>query len=153
MAALDRDAILQALFDRLQAKLAGDVKTFTRRLETYHNAPLQPALVLLSERHTAATDLGAPPVWRMTAEVLIYLETIEADASPETRLNALVHLVEEALERDPAEARPAWGGDYFGTSLGGLCSSCVVTGVELGQGTEGGQAEASITIAITAAIP
>jgi hypothetical protein len=153
MAALDRDAILQALLARLEEQLAGEVKTFTRRLETYLNTPLQPALVLLSERHTATTELGAPPVWRMTAEILLYLETIEADASPETRLNALVQRIEEALERRPDEPRATWGGDYHGTSLGGLCSSCVVTAVELAQGAEAGQGEASITIAITSAVP
>lgn len=151
MAALDRDAVMQALFDRLQEQLAGSVRMFTRRLETYHTTPLQPALVLLSVRHSATNDLGMPPVWKMAAEVFIYLETLESDGSPETRLNALVRQLEEALERQPGEARPAWGGDEHGTSLGGLCSSCVVTGVQLDQGVEGGQGEATISISITAA--
>lgn len=153
MAALDRDAILAALFARLQTSLAGDVKTFTRRLSTYHTTPLQPALVLLSDRHSAATDLGMPPIWRIAVEVLIYLETMEADDSPETRVNALVKKLEEALERQANEPRTVWGGDEQGTSLGGLCSSCVVTGVQVDQGVEGGQGEAAITISITAPAP
>lgn len=150
MASLDRDAILEALLARLQDGLAGEVKLFTRRLTTYLNTPLQPALVLLSERHSATTELGMPPIWRIAAEVLIYLETMEADASPETRLNALAGKVEDALERRPDEPRTAWGGDERGTSLGGLCSSCIVTGVEIGQGDEGGQGLVSLTIAIVA---
>lgn len=150
MAALDRDAIMAALFQRLQDRMAGSVKDFTRRLTSYHNTPLLPALVLLSARHNATTDPGMPPIWRMSAEVMIYLETLEADQSPETRLNALVNELEAALERQPDEPRTVWGGDEHGTSLGGLVSSCVVTSVELDQGVEGGQAEAVITIAITA---
>lgn len=153
MAALDRDAILQALFARLENELAGDVKTFTRRLEVYANTPRLPALLLISESHQAQTDLGMPPIWRMSAEVDIYLETLEADTSPETRLNAIVQKLEEALERDPAEARPAWGGDERGTSLGGLVSSCVVTRVDISQGTESGQGEAVVMLSITAPAP
>lgn len=151
MPALDRDAILAALFARLQARLAGSVKDFTRRLEHYHNTPLRPALVLTSQRHAASQEIGMPPVWRMTAEVMIYLETAEADASPETAIAALVGQVEEALQRQPDEPRTAFGGDEYGTTLGGLCSSCAVTSVELEQGADSGEAEAVISIAITAA--
>ncbi len=150
MAVLDRDAILQALFDRLQDKLAGSIREFTRRLEHYHNTPLQPALVLLSTRHAASTDLGSPPWWRMTVEVWIYVETGEADASPETKLNALVGQLEAALERQVDDPRVAWGGDETGTTLGGLCTSCVITSVEVEQGSENGQAEAIVSITITA---
>lgn len=150
MAVLDRDAIMAALFDRLKDSLAGSVRTFTRRLEHYHNATLQPALVLLSSRHAANTELGMPPIWRMTAEVWIYSETTDSDGSPETKLNALVGQLEAALERQPEDPRVAWGGDETGTTLGGLCSSCVVTSVELEQGAESGQAEAIITLSITA---
>ena len=153
MAALDRDAILEALLARLQAELAGDVKTFTRRLETYANTELLPALVVLSPSHTAQTDLGMPPIWRMNVEVDVYLETLAADVSPETRLNAIVKKLEEALERKATEARPAFGGDERGTTLGGICSSCNVTRVEVSQGTENGQGEAVVSITITAPAP
>lgn len=153
MASLDRDAILAALFERLKDRLAGSVKDFTRRLTSYHNTPRQPALCLISERHNAVADGGAPPIWTMTAEVMLYLETTEKDDSPETQINALVAQVEAALERQPDESRPAWGGDDNETSLGGLCSSCHVTSVEVAQGVESGQAEALISILIRAPAP
>jgi hypothetical protein len=149
MPALDRDAILQALMVRLQDRLAGEVKTFTRRLEQYENTPHLPALLLTSERHTPTNDLGNPPIWRIAAEIRLWVETTESDTSPETQLNALVWALENALERQPAEARPITG-DERSTSLGGLCSSCLVTGVEVVQGAESGWGSALVTLSITA---
>ena len=145
MAALDTDAIYQALFDRLQAELAGSVKLFTRRAEHFESTLTQPALLLLASEITPDQEKGLPPRWRLGAKVVVYLKAVENQQSPETPLLSIVGQLEAALQRKATEGGVS-DDDDWGTTLGGLVSSIHLSRVELEQGIDGGQGVAIVDL-------
>lgn len=145
MAALDLDAIYQALFDRLQTELAGSVKLFTRRAEHFESTLTQPAMLLMASDVQPAQEKGLPPRWRLGARVVFYLKAVETQQSPETPLLAIIGQLEAALQRkwDDSVLPDA---DDWGTTLGGLVSSVQMTNVDLEQGIDGGQGFAIVDL-------
>lgn len=147
MAALDIDAIYQALFDRLQTELAGDIKLFTRRAEHFESSLSQPALLLVASAVTPSQEKGLPPLWRLGAKVLVYVKQTDGAISPESALLVLLGKIEAALQRKSNEP----GGpdaDEWGTSLGGLVSSVSMTGVEMDTGLDSGQGALVVDLAM-----
>ena len=149
MAAIDREAVYVALFDRLKLKLAGDVQFFTRAHLATTECPVQPALVMVASTQSAEQDLGTPPVWTLGAEVLLYVKTANV-ASPDTLLHALVRKIEDALlYQHPEKVGP---GELRHTTLGGLCQYAVIGGdVEFEPGIATGQAVVGIPVSMVVA--
>jgi hypothetical protein len=145
MAALDINAIYQALFDLLQTELAGSVKLFTRRAEHFENAASQPAMLLLASSVSPSQERGLPPRWRLTGKVIFYVRATENSQSPEAPLFDLVGQLEAALQRKWDDAGVP-DQDEWGTTLGGLVSSISLTNVDLEQGVDGGQGLAIVDL-------
>lgn len=145
MAALDIDAIYQALFDRVSDSLAGTLKLATRRSEHFESSLSQPAMLMLASDVQPTQTKGLPITWRLGAKFVFYLKATDGLASPETPLLSLVAQLEAALQRQWDEAAVP-DSDEWGTSLGGLVSSIQMTNVELEQGIDGGQGIAIVDV-------
>lgn len=147
--ALDREALFVALFARLQTSVGSIVKSYSRRWASWDDAPptMQPALLLLKGPEKVERPVrGGPLLWRLTAHILVYAKDDgTGEAVPDTLLNQILTAIEAALEVQPDEAT-AVGAQYLarrdvppaGTTLGGLCETCQMTGtVETYAGTQG----------------
>jgi hypothetical protein len=116
----DVEPFIAALFTALQsdAVLAGQVKTFGRRLKWWQETAEQPALFL---RHVADEDqydhdtLGRTTV---ECEIWVYAKTGPDDV-PDTTLNAVVAAVRNVLAQDDGD------GSF---TLGGLVYWCRIEG-------------------------
>lgn len=158
--ALDREAIFVALFARLGA-IAGIVyaSRIWQGFDAAESNTEQPALFLIKGDETKTQMRGMPPTWTLKAHVLLVVRTVESDPtiSPSTLLNQFLTLIEAALERQPGEG-PATSPQLmpnpdlmFGTTLGGLCTSCMITGdIVTDDGAMGNQGMAVVPIAIVA---
>jgi hypothetical protein len=152
---IDREAILTALFARLQAQLGSAVVKYSRRyLDPNQLQPEeQPALMMVVENYSSDTTSqgGALPRWTINVSVILYARVQTENDTPEAILNTLIDKVEAALVRQPGESFRDMTNTY-GTSLGGLAFRCSINGVvELVSGEGGNQAAALIPIEILAA--
>ena len=143
---IDREAIYEALFQRLQEQLAGEVKYFTRRLDHWENINSQPALLLVADNQRAEQQFGLPPIWTLAAEIYLYLVSSKSDQTPESSIHALVDKLELALQRGVEPNALEWG-----VRLAGLVDSISLTSVEVAQGEEAGQAVAVVRLEMVAA--
>jgi len=149
VAAIDREAVYVALFDRLKSALAGDVVFFTRRHLATMECQVQPALVMVASTQGAEQALGTPPVWTLGAEVLLYVQTANVE-SPDTLLHAIVRKVEDALAYQHPE--PVGPGELRSTTLGGLCQYAWINGdIEFEPGIGTGQAVVGIPVGMVVA--
>ena len=142
---LNRDAIYEALYQRLQEQLAGDIKYFTRRPDHWENVNSQPALLLLATGHRAAHELGLPPIWTFSATVFIYLASSKSDQTPETAIHDLVDRVELALQRTTEPRGGEWG-----VRLDDLVETIRLVSVDVSPGQDAGQAVAAIQLELVA---
>jgi hypothetical protein len=139
--ALNREAIMDALLRRLEDDVTG-LRAVTRRDQDFVSIA-KPAIIL-SIDSMERDEFGN---WDIQALVNVLVEVPGNDKSPETRLNAIIDQVDDALDVHPGEA-PSDG--YFRTTLGGLVESVRIAGrIEMVQGI-GGVGEAVIPLAITA---
>jgi hypothetical protein len=148
--AVSREAVAAALFDRLQSKLGANFVTYSRayidpnELQAEH----QPALIQIADNYYSNTERGRPNVWVMKMILIIYARAKEMDITPETQMNALLELVESALDRQPTEAITDFS-NPTDTNLGGLVSRVSVAGtIDIIPGEAGGQAAAVIPVEI-----
>lgn len=154
--ALDREALLTALFTRLQG-IQG-VVTVSRKPKTFDQvSPAEhPAIYMVTESQEAVNQKGLPPVWKLKVTVYLYVYD-SSDAGPESLLNTYIKSIEACLEQQPGEARaanPRYPVDPYAktTTLGGLASHCWISGpVETDGGGLGNQAAAIIPIEIMSA--
>ncbi len=156
--AAQREAIFAAIFARLEA-LPG-INYATRVFESWDDvAPEQsPAVMLRKGPETPANRMpGGPLAWNLSAMVVLYAKNDGSrDTAPSIQLNNLLDAIETAFQRTPIEG-PAPGamfasnpqGGTFGTTLGGLCASCHISGtVEAYDGIVGGAAMAIVPLNI-----
>ena len=141
--AVSREAIFAALFARL-ADVPGLV-TRSRQFRGWNKvaAAEQPALFQVQGRQGGTTARGMPTKWTLEAELVVYVHKSTADAAdPVIRLNMLVDAIEAALGPDPGDVA---------CTLGGLVSSCTITGVETDQGALGDQSVAVVGLSLVVA--
>lgn len=155
--AANREACFVALTTRLEA--IEDFELVSRTVRSWDDVgPGEcPAgfLVKASESVDARGGM-APPIWTLEADFVIYCKNREGRATvPSTQLNALLTAVESALQRQPTEppnpdAIFANNPDMmWGTTLGGLCYTCAISGtIEVFEGVIGGGAVAIVPIQI-----
>jgi hypothetical protein len=150
--AIDRDAIFQALHDRLREKLKTKIVKFSRRLVAIDQARKveQPLLCVVAVKDSPQAQRGLPTVHRLQAGLLLY--NIEKLDDPETPQLKLVDAIEKALERtedEPLTTNTSAGA--FTTTLGGLVEYCNIVGdLEFYQGADGDQAVALIQVELLA---
>jgi hypothetical protein len=133
---LDREAIMDALRLRLEEGVQG-LRTVTRRDQDFVSIP-KPAIIL-SIDSMERDDLGR---WEIQAIVNVLVEVPGNDKSPETRLNAIIDQIDDALEPEPYRDLSALG--VAGVEL------CRVAGrIEMLQGI-GGVGEAVVPVEIVA---
>lgn len=148
--AFRRDTYYQALYERLQAKVPGIVTWSRRHLHFSRlTAASQPACLVLAANQDSQQEAGAPRIWTLGADIVIWVRATGQEDNLDTVLNDLVDAVELALKRDIDDAHfgPFMEIDRLHTSLGGLVSSLYIAGpVELNQ-REGAE-EASVVIPI-----
>lgn len=119
---------MDALLARLAEKVPG-LRTYSRRDQDFDSVT-KPALLLLIDS-MQRDDLGR---WSIGATVDLFVSVPASDQSPETRLNALIDLVDDALDADSGD-RPSASGR---TTLGGLVNSVEIAGeIKLAQGING----------------
>lgn len=138
--ALDRDAILTALRDRIAQQVPG-LRTCTRRERDWSITHL-PAVLVRTEG-MVRDDLGR---WEIDAVLNLIVHVPDTETSPETRVNAFLDLIDTALEAQNGETNIEDGR----TTLGDSCALCRISGrIEVNQGADG-VAEAAIPIQIVA---
>jgi hypothetical protein len=138
--ALNREQILDTLLARLMEKVPG-LRTYSRRDQDFDSIP-KPAMLLLTDS-MQRDDLGR---WTIGVTVDLFVVVPANDKSPETRLNELIDLVDDALDADAGD-RPSGTGR---TTLGGLVGSVEISGeIQIAQGV-GGIGEATIPLQIVA---
>lgn len=133
--AVDREALFVALFDRLSS-LDGFVYA-SRIFRSWDDTPAaeMPTLYLTKSDETSRYSVqGLPTLWRFEAHATLYIGN-DALEPASTRINAIITAVEAALERKPMDGPlPGYGfpanpnGGTFGTTLGGLCYACQISG-------------------------
>jgi hypothetical protein len=157
--ALDREAIFNALNDRLQ-NVAGIVSPCSRQWASYADTPpeMQPALFLATGNEEARGDRRQPTVWTLSPRLIVYTRH-DADpaAIPSAIQHQLLQSIEAAFEQTTAEA--ALNGPFANdgqaphTTLGGLVSSCRICGTVVkdeGLFQQQGIMEIPIEIVVTA---
>lgn len=148
--ALDREALVVALLDRLKERVAG-VNLWSRRALAPQEITVPTAVLLLQRMQSPKIDSGLPPVWDLDLEVVAIVVCERADESPDTKLNAMVKEIEEALALQPGESQPLEGGDELDTTLDGRAVWCRISGdVETLPGQTNGQGIAIVPITIRA---
>lgn len=149
---LNREAIYQALFSRLQA--LPNFNTTSRRWVIWDDVSSaeQPALYLPHGNEQVIQERGRPVQWKLQPTIWIYARTDhDPTSAPGATLSQLIQAVEAALERQPNEQGGFANPDSFGTTLGGLCSHCWIAGpIVTDEGVLGGQAVAQIPLEILA---
>lgn len=101
--AIDREAIYSALWDRVSG--AAQFVTAERRLRhwTDVSAAEQPAIFMTQKRQHGTAHQGAvnlPVVWRLEADLYIYVSSSDPFLAPAILLNPLLDAVELALAPD-----------------------------------------------------
>jgi hypothetical protein len=151
-----REAIYQALYDRLVARI--DLcRFFSRRYLEFQRCPAQPALICVATDSASTPRPGFPAVLTLNALLIIYAQPPEsALATAETTLFAIIDQIEAALLRDPSESS-GFGSSVVGqphTTLGGLVHRAWIppgASIETYSGEGGEQAVALISVEMTAA--
>lgn len=126
-----REQVVQALFDRLKARVTGLKTTERRYIDPNDITPDGcPAMILLVDAYESREppQYGAPPIRAITAVLYFYTVYSEGDASPETPLNAIVEQVEAAMQRDPTTEPITDMSQPSQTNLGGLCKRAYISG-------------------------
>lgn len=137
---MNREAIYQALFDKLAA--VPGLKTKSRKLRHWTDVPAaeQPALFQAQGSQSAVTTSGTATRWTLNADIYVYVKTMGA-ASPATQLNNMLDAIETALAPDNPIKNT--------NTLGGLVVHCRIDGtVETDEGNLGDQAVAIIPVVI-----
>lgn len=138
---MNREAIYQALFDKLAA--VPGLKTKSRKLKHWTDVPAseQPALFQAQRSENAATSGNGTAVrWTLNVDIYVYVKTTGA-ASPATKLNNLLDAIETALAPDNPIRNT--------NTLGGLVVHCRIDGtVETDEGNLGDQAVCIIPVVI-----
>ena len=150
---LDREAIFRVLFDRLST-IPGLV-TCSRKWEPWEQCTgKQPAIFLATGNETAQAQRDQPTIWTLRPTIYIYCRN---DADPTIPGGVVMHgflqAVEKVLERQPTEGLGSgpYGLLTFGTSLGGLVSSCSINGeIETDEGLLQNQCVAIVPLEIIA---
>jgi len=162
--ALDREVLFDALFKRLSA--VPGLRTAARKFKPLASIAVSdmPAMFMMKGGETCKPRRGLPPVWLLEADLLIYIQHQDGPNSPgpSTELNNIITGIEAALEMTPQElaamdADPNIPDDAYreikansyGTTLGGLCSHCFISGtIQTDEGSLSDQAAAAIPIEI-----
>ena len=154
--AAQREPIFAALFGRLTSvtEFAFTSRVFQDWDTT--QPPNCPAMFLAKGTEESIVKVGMPPLWTLHAVAVMYCKNDEGpDVAPSIQLNELLTAWEGALERQPTEppvSNPMFLNNptgSWGTSLGGLCYSCQITGViQIYEGTIAGTAQAVVPIDI-----
>lgn len=157
MAAVQREAIFAALFERIAAipGLASSSRIWTGVDATASVA--QPAAWLFKGDERVTRRGGMPPLWELEAVVVLAARVMEADPSvaPSTTINSLLDAFETVIARQPLEG-PAPTAVYaqnpdlqWGTTLGGLCASVSIDGsITVAEGAVGMQSLCVIPLLI-----
>lgn len=148
--AIDLDAIMEALLQRLKDKVPG-VRRFSRRDLTIDQVTQdqQPYVgVVLTQAIPEARSPGSmPQMERVRGAIQVWCREKKDD--PESPLLAVVRSVEAALERAQLEA-PKYDVKEFWTTLGGLVRWVHPVDLQFYQGAEGEEAACIITIEMLA---
>lgn len=137
---MNREAIYQALFDKLSA-IPG-IKTKSRRLRHWTDVTQgeQPALFQTEGKQSGQNMTGLPTKWTLAVDVYLYVKT-PAPQVPGTVMNPLLDAIEAALAPDNPIKNT--------NTLGGLVEWCRIEGtIETDEGTLGDQAVAVVPILI-----
>lgn len=151
--AVDREAIMAALFTRLQG-VAGIV-TSSRAYRPWDQvaAEEQPALFLVNGNQNAKAQRKLPTVWTLMPTIHLYVRhDADPTAAPGTALNQMLQAVAAAFERTPSEKAAAQfisDPDDPHTTLDGLVSACYINGtIETDEGMFQNQGVAIIPLEI-----
>lgn len=138
---MNREAIYQALFDKLATVPA--LKTKSRKLRHWTDVQgiEQPALFQAQRSESAATTNGTATRWTLNVDVYVYVKTTGGNFAPATQLNNILDAIETALAPDNPIRNT--------NTLGGLVVHCRIDGtVETDEGNLGDQAVAIIPVVI-----
>lgn len=122
MAAATREQIAVALAAKLDTAAIPEIKTFSRILNSPENtaAISQPALFLYQVGDPYDNEEGRPPIRRLHFNAEIYTNRgSDAEKIPDTQMNEILDLIDEALAPSPI----SWFQD-----LGGLVSHAWIAG-------------------------
>lgn len=150
--ALDRDALIDALTERLRVKMPL-LRTLSRVARHWDDVPPseQPAaFVALGEMAPTYSAVDSPPIWTVNALVYLYAQN---GAPDEPTIAGLVSSLEAALERDDdldpiadASGRVFPPNAYY-TTLGGKCQRARIGApISTDEGTLGAQAVARVIV-------
>jgi hypothetical protein len=156
--AAQREPIFSALFALLTG-VAGFA--FTSRVfqdwDSVEPAECPAMFLAKGPEEAIVSKVGLPPMWKLRANGVMYCRNDEGRlVAPSIQINELLTLWEAALERKPTEPPitgvpqfPNTPQGYWGTSLGGLCYSCQITGqIQIFEGYISGTAMAVVPIEI-----
>jgi len=139
-----RDAVLNALFQRLKSKLGGNVTTIGRRhmMPPTLTSAMQPALFVVQGSETRNPHpRGTGGSLKMRAVLIAYVYDNAANMDGSTQLNILIGQIEDALAPDD--------GSTLVQTLGGLVYECWIDGqADIDPGVFGQQAVAIIPVTI-----
>ena len=139
---ISREAIYSALF--ALASNSSGFTTSSRRLRHWNDVQTEemPALFLAQRREVAQTSTGQPTLWRLEADLYIYVST-RGELPPGPILNEKLDAIEAALAPDNPIQNVQ--------TLGGLVHRCLIGGaIETDEGTLGDLAVAIVPIVIEA---
>ncbi len=145
--AFARDTYYAALFARLQAKVPG-VATWSRKHLHFSRLPAgtAPVGLLLVANQAPEMAFGLPTVWRLGADLVLWVRTTGQEDNLDTVLCELVDAVEAALLADADDTHAGQTATTQST-LGGLVQELTIAGpVDFNQ-TEGAES-ASVVIPI-----
>ena len=119
---MDIEAIYQALFDRLNTKVAGLI-TVSRRLRHFnHVTPEQrPAMFITQGNQQEVQIHGLDSKVELSAEVYLYIHESDPAKPPSSQMNIFIDRVREAIKSDHPEFS-----EY--QTLGGLVEHCWIEG-------------------------
>jgi len=152
MAALDREAIVAALFDRLQARCP-DIRAWSRRWVPPDTAVrrVQPFGVLVCDSQTPTNAVGLPVLWEIGLQLVVYVTTTQEDETPDAKLNLIIQQVEDALVLGTEEDPDLEAGDERFWAFAGALVRCWISGVvEMVPGELTGQGVAVIPLSVLA---
>ncbi len=125
--ALDREALIVALWDRLRARIPGIV-AWRRENVPPGEAREQPAIYMVQTSEQPEYQTGMPPIWTLEVSVAALVTRQREDRSPDTALNEIIRAMESALEIQPDETQDIEGEGEANTTLGGRALRCWISG-------------------------
>jgi hypothetical protein len=141
---ISRNAIQDALLERLKEKMGGSIKAFTTENITVDQLNAQPGIILIPDTQVPSGDSSMPPEWNVRFTLgLAVKESVSAKAGGR-ELQDLLDRLEKSLERDKAE-RPIDASRFF-TTLGGRVQWVRITAIDITQGGAGEQSLAEVSI-------